>query len=398
MPTPKRRVNKSGEVVYFVRVRDATKRQTTEVFRGPNAERDAQKWCQLVDAIGAPAAIAHRAQKDTASSDYVPTLREFFALHLDGLTGVDERTVRDYRNLAERTFLRDLGDYRLDMIDRGEVGAFIKSLERRPVLTRSGKDTGRTQSAKSISNAHGLLSSVMKAAILERHIEVNPCEGVRLPRAGEHERRDERFLTHDEYARLEAELPGQHATFARFLVGTGLRWSEATALQIKHLSPDAGTLRVVQAWKRRGGKRVVGPPKSKKSRRTVEVPDLVWEVVLPLIEGRGRDDYVFVNTAGGPLHHGYHSWTTWRAACERAGLDPYPRQHDLRHTHASWLLEAGCTLEQVQDQLGHESILTTRKVYGHLQPAMRQQLRAAATASLAASLPTVNPRRQLGAD
>jgi integrase len=41
------------------------------------------------------------------------------------------------------------------------------------------------------------------------------------------------------------------------------------------------------------------------------------------------------------------------------------------------------SLEQVQDQLGHESILTTRKVYGHLQPAMREALQKAAEAALA---------------
>lgn len=394
MPTPKKYTATSGSVTYHVRVRDSSGRQTTETFRGPDALRDAEKWCKLVDAIGAPAAIAHRSRDDAASDEFVPTLREFFAAHLDGLTGVDDRTPKDYRLLAERTFLDDLGDYRLDMIDRAAIGLFVKRMERKPVLTRSGKDTGRTQSAKSISNAHGLLSSVMKAAILARHIDANPCEGVRLPRAGEHERRDERFLTHEEYARLEAELPDTHAAFARFLVGTGLRWGEATALQIKHLSPAAGTLRVVQAWKRRGGKREIGPPKSKKSRRTVQVPGQVWDVILPLVTGRDPEDFVFINGAGGPLHHGHHSWTTWRKACVRAGLtDPHPRQHDLRHTHASWLLEAGCTLEMVQDQLGHESILTTRKVYGHLQPAMRQQVRAAAAQAMAASLP---PVRQLG--
>jgi integrase len=43
-----------------------------------------------------------------------------------------------------------------------------------------------------------------------------------------------------------------------------------------------------------------------------------------------------------------------------------PRVHDLRHTCASWLINAGRPLTAVQAQLGHESIQTTSDVYGHL--------------------------------
>ena len=80
----------------------------------------------------------------------------------------------------------------------------------------------------------------------------------------------------------------------------------------------------------------------------------------------------------------------WVEACKRAGLtSPMPRIHDARHTHASWLIEQGATLEMVQDQLGHESILTTRKVYGHLQPAMRSALAEAATRAMAMGAPQI---------
>jgi integrase len=59
------------------------------------------------------------------------------------------------------------------------------------------------------------------------------------------------------------------------------------------------------------------------------------------------------------------------APCGCAGtVAPRPKIHSLRHTHASWLISLGIQLEAVQDQLGHESILTTRGVYGHLLPAL----------------------------
>ncbi|WP_375500676.1 tyrosine-type recombinase/integrase [uncultured Jatrophihabitans sp.] len=51
----------------------------------------------------------------------------------------------------------------------------------------------------------------------------------------------------------------------------------------------------------------------------------------------------------------------WRRACDEAGLDPRPRLHDLRHSHASWLLAGGADLQVVKERLGHGSIATTGK-------------------------------------
>jgi len=48
------------------------------------------------------------------------------------------------------------------------------------------------------------------------------------------------------------------------------------------------------------------------------------------------------------------------------GLEKDTRIHDLRHTHASWLIAAGRPLPSIQRRLGHESITTTVDTYGHL--------------------------------
>jgi integrase len=52
---------------------------------------------------------------------------------------------------------------------------------------------------------------------------------------------------------------------------------------------------------------------------------------------------------------------------EKAGLRE-SRIHDLRHTYASLLIQAGESLAYVRDQLGHHSIKVTVDVYGHLAP------------------------------
>ncbi len=57
----------------------------------------------------------------------------------------------------------------------------------------------------------------------------------------------------------------------------------------------------------------------------------------------------------------------WQRACDEAGLDPRPRLHDLRHSHASWLLAGGADLQVVKERLGHGSIATTGK-YLHTLP------------------------------
>lgn len=57
----------------------------------------------------------------------------------------------------------------------------------------------------------------------------------------------------------------------------------------------------------------------------------------------------------------------WRPACEAAGLTEMPHFHDLRHSHASWLLAGGADLQVVKERLGHASIMTTQR-YLHTLP------------------------------
>jgi integrase/recombinase XerD len=90
-------------------------------------------------------------------------------------------------------------------------------------------------------------------------------------------------------------------------------------------------------------------------------------------------DFVFVNlfrgTVGAPMRLDAVNDLVG-AAARRAGIDPPPRPHQLRHAFASNVLDAGGTLEEAQDLLGHASIGSTQ-VYAHPDPA---RLRAAVDA------------------
>ena len=399
MPSPKEHPNADGTTTWRVRLRDGT-RNTSETFA---TELEASNFCALVEELrrthgpaGASLAIAERNRRDSRSDGYMPTVREMFEEHLTGLVSVEPGTLTEYRSTAERVMLPLLGALPVDLITRDRDAEFIKRLRETPVQKRKGRkvsvDVARANgwflSPKTISQHHGLLSSVMRSAVINGHISTNPCYGARMPRQGEEDREDARFLTHAEYARLEAQTSGQGRALVRTLVGTGLRWSEATALQVRDVDLHGGSLRVVRAWKRpaKGAKRRLGPPKSAKSRRTVMLGSQIVDALRAQVEGQPPEAFVFRNTKGGALYSGPFHERVWQPACIAAGLDPRPRIHDLRHSHASWLIEQGCSLEQVQDQLGHENIGTTRKIYGHLQPAMRAAVSEASTRMMTLAL------------
>lgn len=402
MPTPKPYTASDGTVTYRVRIR-VDGRNTSETFA---TEREADRFCRRVEDIGPKRAVAERARTDVASDEYVPTLREVYAKRMDTRTGITDGTRRDYDKLANRMILPMFGATRVDLIDADDVARFINRLEKtealdnkgRPKRDSQGNPTKETLSAKTIATHHALLRGILQTAVEQGWTDRNVAVGTRLPRAGEERRRDNRYLLTHEYQAIEEALPTvRDKALARLMVGAGLRWSEATALQTRHVDFNAGIVRVRQAWKRpsKGGNRKLGPPKSFMSRRDVQTPDLVMDLLRQIVQHDQPDAYVFRNSKGNALHNGSFSSRVWAPACAAAGvLDPRPRIHDLRHTHASWMLNAGATLEEVQEQLGHEDITITRRVYGKLQPEQRRRIRDNANATLG-FLPGATP--QIGA-
>lgn len=367
-PSIQRYESVTGRVTYRVRVR-INGRSTTETFDSKPAA-EVFRHRVMDPQIGPERAVALRAREDTASDDYIPTLAEELKSHVEALTGVQPGTREEYLRMAARTWLPMLGSLRVDEIAREDVARWVNAAD--------GKIA-----PKSIRNAHSLLSSVMETAVAKKHAERNPAYRTRLPRAGEEDVEEIRFLTEDEFGQLYEAMVDHYKPFVLTLFGTGLRYSEATALQVRDLNLRAGTLRVVRAWKRQAGGKVLGPPKSKKSRRTIALPAEVIAALVPLVEGRSGSEFVFVSTGGSVVHHSNFYNRFWAPACARAGLDPRPRIHDSRHSHASWLIARGIRLEVIQERLGHEDYMTTRRLYAHLMPDMQAEAGRAAQAVFA---------------
>jgi site-specific recombinase XerD len=76
---------------------------------------------------------------------------------------------------------------------------------------------------------------------------------------------------------------------------------------------------------------------------------------------------LFANRAGQPISRSSFRSRVWLPAVTATGLDFHVRWHDLRHTHASWLVAGGADLKTVMDRLGHTQISTTQR-YLHTLP------------------------------
>jgi integrase len=351
-PTIQEVERKDGTTVYRVRVR-VRGSQTTETFPGKAAAR---VFVENVKEFGADEAVDMRARSDPNDLAYVPTLAQMLERHVDELTGVDQRTKDDYRAVARRSWLDMLGRYPVDALTRAHVARWVNSMD------------GKVK-PKTIKNAHSVLSAVLETCVREGLVPLNVARGTRLPRTGEETAEEIRYLTADEFDRLHAATPAYWQPFVSLLFGTGLRFSEATALQVHDIGP--GTLRVMRAWKREAGVGMrLGPPKSKNSRRTIPVAPAIIEA---LDLDRPGSSWLFTTTTGRVVMHSNFYNRVWKPACIAAGLDPRPRIHDSRHTYASWLIARGARLEVVQELLGHEDYTTTRRVYAHLMPEMKAE-------------------------
>lgn len=213
-------------------------------------------------------------------------------------------------------------------------------------------------------------------AYRDRYIDRNPAALSRPPRMSKAERR---YLSAAEAKRLiETSRNEPLWPLWTLLLTTGLRLSEALGLVWSDVDLGGPSLTVRRQLARVDGKWERPAPKTRKSRRSIL---LIPDAVAALTEQRRRqhadldrpepiDALVFTSSTGRPLH-GTNVLPPFRRALQAAGL-PRITLHDLRHSCATMMLEAGVPLPAIAEQLGHSSLRVTGDLYAHRTPAMMQ--------------------------
>lgn len=354
-----RKVETTSRGRYKVRFRLAG-RQTSETF---DDRRDAERFAKMLDALGPQGALDQLDVEAQAAA--VPTLDQIAADHIAHLTGIEEGTRKTYTRLWHRTWGPTLGHLPANRLTRDDVAKAVNHL-------------AHSYSHKSLQNQRGLLAAVVQRAVELGYLTKNHAKGVRLPRGQEAERAEMRIITPEEFAVVIDRVHPHYQPFVRFLAGTGCRWGEAVALTVADVQLPNVRIRRALKWSPDNDRRV-GATKTTRSNRTVALPAEIHDDLRAAIAGKPKGALVFTAPRGGAILHRTFWSRVWQPAV--AHLEPRPRIHDLRHSHASTLLAAGVPIHIVQVRLGHESIQTTVDTYSHLLPDAQQM--AARAASLA---------------
>ena len=283
------------------------------------------------------------------------TFQDLFEAFLEA-TDLRPRTRADYEDVARR-HLGPLMGRRLASLEPLDLLEVLQPLRDRP---------------RTCLKAYRLAHRVLGFAARCGYLADNPADRVDPPR---YQARRRAVWTEAELrAFLRAAEGHPLGPLFLLLAGTGLRWSEATALTWQSLDLEAGLVRVERSLHRVRGEWVTTPPKTAAGARTVALPAQVAEVLrkhrrkaleaaLACGQGWSEDRLVFCRPDGQPLHH-RRVLEAFRRLCWRAGVENIGL-HGLRHLHASALLEAGLGAPQVARRMGHAGPGVTLTVYGH---------------------------------
>lgn len=230
------------------------------------------------------------------------------------------------------------------------------------------------------------LNSIINYAKRFYDLNTNPCGKAGTIGKAKAEEMD--YWTYDEYIAFREGVKDKPLSYICFevLYWTGMREGELLALSPADIDFDNKLISINRTYQRIGGKDVFTSPKTRKSKRKIPIPDFLCQELSDYIQSRymlDADERLF------PVTKSYLSHEMIRG-CKNTGVKKI-RIHDIRHSHASLLINQGCDALMLADRLGHEKVSTTLNTYSHLFPHKQQELVHSLESLQATDLPTPEP-------
>ncbi|WP_251205833.1 site-specific integrase [Acetatifactor aquisgranensis] len=270
-------------------------------------------------------------------------------------------TMANKRNIIETKLLPYFGSQKVCDIDT------IKIRKWQNELMSYRDDDGNPFSQTYLKTINNQLSAIMNYATAHYRLPANPCRVAGS--MGRSKAEEMNIWTQAQYEQFSAAIQKSSVKLAfDILFYTGMRSGELLALTPADILPSR-RIDINKNYAKINGEELFLEPKTPKAKRCISIPEFLYDDIMGYVSklyGIGKGDRIFYFTKSALDKE-------IKANAAKAGLPPI-RVHDLRHSHASMLIEMGFAPLEIADRLGHESVKTTLDTYSHLYPDKDQQL------------------------
>lgn len=291
------------------------------------------------------------------------------------------KTEERYKTAVKKHIIPNIGDINVKILTSLQIQEFINSLH------ENGGVKGIGLSPRTVNSARTVLSTALKQAVGAGIIDKNP---VLFTKPIKTNRREISVLNKDECRKLveAAKAESNQAFWIAVVIAleTGLRKGEIFGLRWRDINFNKQQLTVnTTVVTSNHGIVIQDSTKTKYSRRTVKLTESTirklkeykeWQLAyLNAIGAKDiYDGFLITSERGSVKDPNNFSYVTFKSLLKKAGLRDNIRFHDLRHTHATQLLQAGVDIKSVSERLGHSSIRITLDTYTHVLPSMNDNV------------------------
>lgn len=317
--------------------------------RGFATKREAQEW--------------ERMFKLQTSSDLDMSFEAFTELYINDVKNrLKENTWLTKEHIIRTKILPYFGKLKISEISTKEIIAWQNEM----LAYRDEKKKPYSQTY--LKTLHNQLSAIFNHAVRYYELRSNPA--AKVGNMGSEEHKEMLFWTKEEYKKFSFEMMDKPVSFYAFemLYWCGIREGELLALTPADFNFDKETVTINKSYQRLKGQDMITSPKTKKSNRTIKMPQFLCEEMkeyLGMIYGLKKKDRIFTVTKS-YLHH------EMDRGAKAVGVKRI-RIHDLRHSHISLLIDMGFSAVAIADRVGHESIDITYQ-YAHLFPSKQIEM------------------------
>ena len=297
-------------------------------------------------------------EKQSANPDM--TFQNLYELYMEDMTArLKKSTILTKKHICETHILPFFGKKPINEIKASDVRRWQNQLMNSP------KGYSKTY-LKTINNQ---LTCMINYAKRFYDLNTKPCG--QAGSIGQAKAEEMDYWTYDEYIAFREGIKDKPLSYICFqvLYWTGMREGELLALTAADIDLAAKQIDINKTYQRLHGEDIITTPKTRKSKRKVPIPDFLCQELQEYMDSR----YMLApNERLFPITKSFLSHEMERG-CKATGVKRI-RIHDIRHSHASLLINQGCDALILADRLGHEKVSTTLNTYSHLFPHKQQEL------------------------